>query len=232
MNVTAAAVVTGRPDPAVGLAEVRAELAAACVRAQRSPASVTLVAASKTVTAEGLEPAIAAGQSVYGENRVQEAQGKWPALRERHPQTELHLIGPLQTNKARDAVALFDVIHSVDRIELCRAIARRSAELGRRPRLFIQVNTGSEVQKAGVLPQELDALLEVCRGEYDLDVTGLMCIPPVDEPAGRHFALLAEAARRNGLDSLSMGMSSDYAEAIEHGATHVRVGSAIFGSRA
>jgi pyridoxal phosphate enzyme (YggS family) len=221
-----------RPDPAAGLAQVRAAVAAACRRAHRTPESVTLVAASKTVPAAGIELAVAAGQSVYGENRVQEAQGKWPQLRRSHPEVELHLIGPLQTNKARDAVALFDVIHSVDRIELCRALARRSAEQERRPALFIQVNTGAEPQKAGVMPEALDPLLEACRAEYDLEVVGLMCIPPVDEPAERHFALLAAAADRNGLKSLSMGMSSDYALAIEYGATHVRVGSAIFGSRA
>ncbi len=220
-----------RSDPAAGLAAVRAAVAAACRTAHRTPESVTLVAASKTVPAEGIETAIAAGQLVYGENRVQESQAKWPDLRERHPEVELHLIGPLQTNKARDAVALFDVIHSVDRSAMCRALAPRCAELGRRPALFIQVNTGAEPQKAGVLPEELDALLEACRGEYDLDVTGLMCIPPVDEPAERHFALLAAAADRAGLKSLSMGMSSDYALAIEYGATHIRVGSAIFGSR-
>ncbi len=221
----------GRPDPTAGLTAVRHAMAEACRRAHRTTESVTLVAASKTVPAEGLEATIGAGHLVYGENRVQEATGKWPELRTRHPGLELHLIGPLQTNKARDAVALFDVIHSVDRIDLCRALARRSAESGRKPSLFLQVNTGAEPQKAGVLPGELGRLLEVC-GELDLDVLGLMCIPPVDEPAERHFETLAGLADSHGLKSLSMGMSTDFAQAIEYGATHVRVGSAIFGSRA
>ncbi|MEW2438637.1 YggS family pyridoxal phosphate-dependent enzyme [Streptomyces caniferus] len=220
------------PGQVSGLEQVRGTIAAACARAGRPPESVTLVAASKTVSAEALVPAIDAGLRVYGENRVQEAQEKWPGLQERFPGLELHLIGPLQSNKARDAVALFDVIHSVDRPSLCRALARQCAAQDRHPRLFIQVNTGAEPQKAGVLPDEADAFVDTCRGVHGLDVRGLMCIPPAGEPPEPHFSTLAKIAARNGLDLLSMGMSGDYATAIEHGATHVRVGSAIFGARA
>jgi pyridoxal phosphate enzyme (YggS family) len=223
--------VTDRPDPAGGLTEVRRAVAEACARTGRDPASVTLVAASKTVPVEGLELAIAAGQSVFGENRVQEARTKWPELRSRFPGLELHLIGPLQSNKARDAVALFDVIHSIDRESLAAALSRECARQGRRPRLLVQVNTGSEPQKAGVLPDEADALITTCRRTYDLAVAGVMCIPPVDESPAPHYAQLAKIAARNGLGVLSMGMSGDFAQAIEHGATHVRVGSAIFGAR-
>ncbi|MFI9306825.1 YggS family pyridoxal phosphate-dependent enzyme [Streptomyces triculaminicus] len=221
-----------RPDPTIGLSAVRDAIEGACTRVGRDPRSVTLVAASKTVPADVLERAAAAGLTVFGENRVQEAKTKWPALRERIPGLELHLIGPLQTNKAREAVALFDVIQSVDRPGLCEALARQCDRQGRRPRLFVQVNTGAEPQKAGVLPELADDFLTACRQTYGLDVAGLMCVPPADTDPAPHFTLLAGIAARNGLPGLSMGMSTDFAEAIAHGATHVRVGSAIFGARA
>jgi pyridoxal phosphate enzyme (YggS family) len=214
-----------------GLDTVRAEIARACRDAGRDPASVTLVAVSKTFPAEATEPVIAAGQRVFGENRVQEAKAKWPALMEKHPGIALHLIGPLQSNKAKEAVALFDAIHSVDRASLCEALAKEIAKQGRQPVLFAQINTGAEAQKAGVLPQYADQFIVDCRVNYGLTISGLMCIPPVDEAPGPHFALTAKIAKRNGLDLLSMGMSADFATAIAMGATHVRVGSAIFGTR-
>ena len=216
---------------ASGLAHVRAEIARACKDAGRDPATVTLVAVSKTFPAEAIAPVIAAGQRVFGENRVQEAKAKWPPLMERHRGIELHLIGPLQSNKAKEAVALFDAIHSVDRASLCEALGKEIRKQGRSPTLFVQVNTGAEPQKAGVLPQDADAFLAACRDSYGLTISGLMCIPPVDEAPGPHFAMLATIARRNGLQLLSMGMSADFASAIAMGATHVRVGSAIFGGR-
>jgi len=197
----------------------------------RDPASVTLIAVSKTFPVEAVEPVLAAGHRVFGENRVQEAKAKWPALRERYPDVELHLIGPLQSNKARDAVTLFDVIHSLDRPSLAEALVREMERTGRRPRLFVQVNTGEEPQKAGVAPAEADAFIAQCRDRWKLPVVGLMCIPPVDEPPSPHFALLAKIAARNGLSCLSMGMSADFEQAVMLGATHVRVGSAIFGAR-
>ena len=218
-------------DGAAGLAQVRAEIARACKDAGRDPSSVTLVAVSKTFPAEAIEPVIAAAQRVFGENRVQEAKAKWPALIERHPGIELHLIGPLQSNKAKEAVALFDAIHSVDRASLCEALAKEIGKQGRAPTLFVQVNTGAEPQKAGVLPEDADAFLKSCRDSYGLTIAGLMCIPPAEEAPGPHFALLATIAKRNGLKLLSMGMSADFASAIAMGATHVRVGSAIFGGR-
>lgn len=230
-NATPAPDGTHRPDPVIGLEAVRRAVADACARAGRDPASVTLVAVSKTVPAEVVEQVIQAGHGVYGENRVQEAKAKWPALRTRFPDVELHLIGPLQTNKVREAVARFDAIHSVDRPGLCQALARECAKLGRQPELFLQVNTGAEEQKAGVDVGAVDGLLTACRQTYDLEIAGLMCIPPVDEPAAPHFALLATIAAHHGLELLSMGMSTDFASAIECGATHVRVGSAIFGPR-
>jgi len=214
-----------------GLDHVRAEIARACRDARRDVASVTLVAVSKTFAAEAIEPVIAAGQRVFGENRVQEAKGKWPPLLERHAGIQLHLIGPLQSNKAKEAVALFDAIHSVDRPSLCDALAKEIAKQGRQPTLFVEINTGAEPQKAGVLPQDADAFLAACRDSYGLTVSGLMCIPPADEAPGPHFALTAKIAKRNGLTLLSMGMSADFATAITLGATHVRVGSAIFGGR-
>jgi pyridoxal phosphate enzyme (YggS family) len=203
----------------------------ACKDAGRDPASVTLVAVSKTFGAEAIAPVIAGGQRVFGENRVQEAKAKWPPLIEQHPDIELHLIGPLQSNKAKEAVALFDAIHSVDRASLCEALAKEIEKQGKTPTLFVQVNTGAEPQKAGVLPEGADAFLKSCGGKYGLTISGLMCIPPADEAPGPHFALLATIARRNGLKLLSMGMSADFASAIAMGATHVRVGSAIFGGR-
>ncbi len=217
---------------AVGrLAEVRRRIAEACREAGRDAAGVTLVAVSKTFAADAIEPVIAAGQRVFGENRVQEAKAKWPALRERHPGIALHLIGPLQSNKAKEAVALFDAIHSVDRPSLCAALAKEIEKQGRSPLLFVEINTGAEPQKAGILPEAADAFLRDCRETYGLAVAGLMCIPPAEEPPAPHFALTAKIAARNGLGLLSMGMSADYETAIRFGATHVRVGSAIFGAR-
>jgi hypothetical protein len=215
-----------------GLAAVRAEIARACRDAGRDAAEVTLVAVSKTHAAETIEPVIAAGQRVFGENRVQEAKSKWPPLLAEHQGLALHLIGPLQSNKAKEAVALFDAIHSLDRPSLCEALAKEIAKQGRKPTLFVEINTGAEAQKAGVLPQEADAFLAACRDRYGLQVSGLMCIPPLDDAPGPHFALTATIARRNGFKLLSMGMSADFAVAISLGATHVRVGSAIFGARA
>ena len=213
------------------LAVVRAEIVRACRDAARDPAEVTLVAVSKTFGPEQIEPVIAAGQRVFGENRVQEAKAKWPPLKARHPSIELHLIGPLQSNKAREAVALFEAIHSLDRPSLAEALAKEIAKQGRSPLLFVEINTGAEPQKAGVLPQDADAFLKACRDKYGLAIAGLMCIPPLEEAPGPHFALTAKIARRNGLKLLSMGMSADFATAIALGATHVRIGSAIFGER-
>lgn len=213
------------------LAAVREEIAQACRAAGRDPGSVVLIAVSKTFDAGAIEPIIAAGQRVFGENRVQEAKAKWPELRARHPGIELHLVGSLQSNKARDAVALFDAIHSVDRASLCEALAREIAKQGRRPTLFVEINTGGEPQKAGVRPEEADDFLRACRERYGLSIAGLMCIPPADEPPAPHFALTAKIAARHGLKLLSMGMSADFAIAVAFGATHVRVGTAIFGAR-
>ncbi len=217
--------------PTTGLANVRAEIVRACRDAGRDPAEVTLIAVSKTFGADAIEPAIEAGQRVFGENRVQEAKAKWPPLLEKHNGLELHLIGPLQSNKAKEAVALFAAIHSLDRPSLCEALAKEIAKQKRQPVLFVEINTGAEAQKAGVLPQDADAFLAACRDKYRLTIAGLMCIPPLQEAAGPHFALTAKIARRNGLKLLSMGMSADFAAAIQLGATHVRVGSAIFGKR-
>ena len=217
-------------DVAANLAAVKAEIAEAARQAGRASGAVTLIAVSKTHEAERILPALEAGHRVYGENRVQEAQAKWPALKQRFDDIELHLIGPLQTNKAADAVALFDVIESVDRPKLVHALAKEMDKQDRRPSCFLQVNTGEEPQKAGVLPAETDALVAEAKAA-GLDVVGLMCIPPVEEEPSLHFALLAEIAKRNGLDRLSMGMSGDYAVAVRFGATHVRVGTAIFGHR-
>jgi pyridoxal phosphate enzyme (YggS family) len=213
------------------LADIRSAIDRATAAAGRPDGAVTLVAVSKTFGAADIAPVIAAGQRVFGENRVQEAQAKWPALKAAHPDIELHLIGPLQTNKVRDAVALFDVIETVDRDRLAEALAREIARQGRTPRLFVQVNTGAEPQKAGVLPEETAAFVTRCRDTYGLDIEGLMAIPPLDEAPAPHFALLARLARELGVPGLSMGMSADFEIGIAHGATHVRVGSAIFGSR-
>jgi pyridoxal phosphate enzyme (YggS family) len=218
-------------EPLDRLAAVRAEISRAASDNGRDPGSVTLVAVSKTFGPEAIEPVLAAGQRVFGENRVQEAKGKWPALRERYPDIELHLIGPLQSNKAKEAVALFDIIHTIDRESLCAALAKEIERQGRRPKLLVEVNTGAEAQKAGVLPKEADAFLRLCRQAHGLAIDGLMCIPPFDEAPAPHFALLAKIAKRNELKMLSMGMSADFAVAVQMGATHVRVGSAIFGER-
>jgi pyridoxal phosphate enzyme (YggS family) len=189
------------------------------------------VAVSKTFPSEAIEPILAAGQRAFGENYVQEAKAKWPALRERYEGVALHLIGPLQSNKAREALQLFDVIHTLDRPSLAEALAKEIAKTGKRPELLVQVNTGEEPQKGGVPPQDADAFLEACRTRYGLTISGLMCIPPFEDPPSPHFALLHAIARRNGLSRLSMGMSADFEAAVQLGATYVRVGSAIFGER-
>jgi hypothetical protein len=216
---------------AANLAAVRDRIAAAAKAAGRAPESVNLVAVSKTQPAAAVRAALAAGQRSFGENRVQEAEAKYPALREAFPDLSLHLIGPLQTNKVKDAVALFDVIESVDRPRLAEALAKEMERSGRRPPCFIEVNTGEEPQKAGIPPAEADAFVRDCRERLELPVVGLMCVPPLDEAPAPHFALLREIARRTGLDLLSMGMSADFETAIRFGATHVRVGTAIFGAR-
>jgi pyridoxal phosphate enzyme (YggS family) len=214
-----------------GLSAVEQDVARACKEARRDRASVTLVAVSKTFDAEAIAPVIEAGQHVFGENRVQEAKAKWPGLTSAYPGIALHLIGPLQSNKAKEAVALFDAIHSVDRPSICEALAKEFASQERRPQLFVQLNTGEEPQKAGVVPSEADSFIASCREKYRLPISGLMCIPPVNDAPAPHFALTAKIAARNGLKHLSMGMSADFAIAIAMGATHVRVGSAIFGKR-
>ncbi|MCU0912290.1 MAG: YggS family pyridoxal phosphate-dependent enzyme [Rhodobacteraceae bacterium] len=213
-----------------GLGDVTARIAAAEAQAGRAPGTVRLIAVSKVQPLDRVEAVLEEGHRLFGENKVQEAAGKWPALRERFPGTEVHLIGPLQTNKARQAMALFEAIHSLDRPKLAQTLARLAQELGHCPGLFVQVNTGEEPQKAGVAPAEADAFVAECRA-LDLPVMGLMCIPPVDEEPALHFALLAKIAARNGLSGLSMGMSDDFERAIAQGATHVRVGSALFGAR-
>jgi len=214
-----------------GLATVEQEIARACKEARRDRTSVTLIAVSKTFGAETIVPAIEAGQRVFGENRVQEARAKWPGLIPAYPGIALHLIGPLQSNKAKEAVALFDAIHSVDRPSICEALAKEIFSQKRRPQLFVQLNTGEEPQKAGVAPADADAFIAAARDTYGLTISGLMCIPPVNDAPAPHFALTAKIAARNGLKNLSMGMSADFAIAIQFGATHVRVGSAIFGHR-
>ncbi len=219
------------PDVAARLAAVSARIDEVAQAAGRDRAAVTLVAVSKTHPAERIAAAISAGHRVFGENRVQEATAKYPGLKESWPDLTLHLIGPLQTNKARDAVRLFDVIESLDRPKLARALAKEMAREGRRPTCFVQVNTGEEPQKTGVLPAEADDLIALARDELDLPVEGLMCIPPMDEEPALHFALLREIAKRNGLPLLSMGMTADFETAIRFGATHVRIGTAVFGAR-
>ena len=218
-------------DVAANLKSVRGEIAAAAAEAGRDAGEVTLVAVSKSHPAERAQAALDAGHRVFGENRVQEAQEKWPPLRALFPDCRLDLIGPLQSNKTGDAVALFDVIQTLDREKLAAALAREMDRQGRRPDLFVQVNTGEEPQKAGILPRDADAFIEKCRDELDLPLVGLMCIPPIDENPALHFALLADIADRNGLARLSMGMSADYPTAVRLGATEVRVGTAVFGTR-
>ena len=218
-------------DIAANLAAVAARIRAAALAAKRDPATVTLVAVSKTNPAAAVSAAFAAGQRVFGENRVQEAQGKFPALRPSHPGLILHLIGPLQTNKVRDAVQLFDVIETVDRPRLAEALAAEMARSGKRPECFVQVNTGEEPQKAGIAPGAAESFVADCRERLKLPLAGLMCIPPLDEEPALHFAFLRDLARRVGVARLSMGMSADFEPAIEFGATHVRIGTAIFGAR-
>lgn len=222
---------TNHDDVAVQLRTVDESIRRAERDFGRKAGSVTLVAVSKTMPAERIRPALVAGHRVFGENRVQEAQGKWPGLRAEFPDLELHLIGPLQTNKVKEAVALFDVIQTLDRPSLARELRKEMDRQGRQPRLLVQVNTGAEPQKAGIDPREVPAFLAQCRDEFGLAPAGLMCIPPVEEPPSAHFALLARLAMEAGLPLLSMGMSADYEAAIQLGATHVRVGSAIFGAR-
>ncbi len=214
----------------MALEDIRTRIAAAETRAGRDAGSVELIAISKVQPLERVEAVLGQGHRVFGENRVQEAAGKWPAFQERFDDISLHLVGPLQSNKARQAMGLFDVIHSLDRPKLATALARLADELGHCPKLFIQVNTGEEPQKAGILPPDADGFIAECRG-LGLPIEGLMCIPPIEEEPSLHFALLAKIAGRNGLSGLSMGMSADFESAIALGATHVRVGSAIFGAR-
>jgi pyridoxal phosphate enzyme (YggS family) len=221
----------GNHDIAAALAAVRARIAAAAREAGRDPAEVSLVAVAKTHPADSIERAIAAGQRLFGENRVQEAQAKWPALKARYPDVRLHLIGPLQTNKLRDAIGLFDAIETLDREKLAQEMVRERDKGRRLPACYVQVNIGEEPQKAGIAPAEADGFIRHCRDALALPVEGLMCIPPLDDAPAPYFALLAEIAARNDVDVLSMGMSGDYEIAIKLGATHVRIGTAIFGER-
>jgi pyridoxal phosphate enzyme (YggS family) len=218
-------------SPEDRLAAVKAKIEAAAMQAGRDPASVNLIAVSKTFEAAAIEPVLQAGQRKFGENRVQEAMAKWPALRARYPDLRLHLIGPLQTNKVRDAVKLFDAIHSLDRDKLAGEIAKELTKQKKSVSLFVQVNTGDETQKAGVHPGDAAVFVERCRSEHGLSIEGLMCIPPIDDDPTPHFQMLKRIADELGLASLSMGMSADFETAIANGATHVRVGSAIFGER-
>lgn len=218
-------------SPKARIASVRDRIDAAARRTGRDPRDVKLIAVSKTFGADAITPVIEAGQRIFGENRVQEAHAKWPELKQAHPDVELHLIGPLQSNKAKEAVALFDVIHTVDRPKIARVLAAEMKAQSRSPRLLVQVNTGEEEQKAGVLPPHVDDFLSECKNEHGLVIDGLMCIPPVDEEPALHFGLLAKIAARNNLSELSMGMSADFETAVALGATYVRVGTAIFGAR-
>ena len=218
-------------DVAARLADVEARIAEAARDAGRAARDITLVAIAKLHGEARIVPALEAGHRVFGENRVQEAEAKWPALKARYRDVALHLVGPLQTNKARNAIALFDVIETVDRPKLARRLAGEMDRAGKRPSCFIEVNTGEEAQKAGVLPADADAFVALCRDALDLPIVGLMCIPPFDDEPALHFALLADIAARNGLDRISMGMTADFDIAVRFGATHVRVGTAIFGER-
>lgn len=222
---------TAAQSPAAAIADIEQRIAAAAREAGRDPSTAHLIAVTKTFDADAIIPALEAGHRLFGENRVQEAKAKWPALRERYPDLALHLIGPLQSNKTREAVALFDAIHTVDRPKIARAIAEEQKHQGKRLKLFIQVNTGEEPQKAGIPPKEAAAFLAHCRDELGLEIAGLMCIPPQEEEAAVHFAFLAKLAGDLGLSELSMGMSGDFETAAAFGATYVRVGSAIFGAR-
>ncbi len=218
-------------SPVTALRGIEVKIAAAAREVGRDPASVHLIAVSKTFAAEDILPVLEAGHRVFGENRVQEAQGKWPGLKARYPDVELHLIGPLQSNKTKDAVELFDCIHTVDRPKIAEALAAEMVRQAKQVRMFVQVNTGEEPQKAGILPRETAAFISLCRDTLKLEIEGLMCIPPVEDEPAVHFAFLAKLAKENRLSGLSMGMSSDFETAVQLGATHVRVGSAIFGSR-
>ena len=218
-------------DVIAGLTAVREKIVQAAQDSDRDPGSVSLIAVSKLIAAEGIVPALEAGHRVFGENYVQESKAKWPALRDRFPDVELHLVGPLQSNKAREAVELFDVIHALDRLSLAAALAKEIGRSGRSPKLLVQVNTGDEPQKAGISPSQVDVLLTECRETHGPAINGLMCIPPSQDPPSAHFALLADIAARHNLPILSMGMSADYPAAIQMGATHIRVGTAIFGER-
>lgn len=220
-----------RRPVAANLTRVRARVAAAAETAGRAPEAVTLVAVTKTHGPGLIRQALDAGHRVFAENRVQEAVAKWPALKAAYPGIELHLVGPLQSNKVRDAVALFDVIETVDRAKLARRLAAEMARTGRKPQCYIEVNTGEEPQKSGILPEAADDFIAACREQHGLPVQGLMCLPPLDEEPALHFALLATIARRNGIEVLSMGMSADFEVAVAFGASHVRVGTAIFGAR-
>ncbi|MDJ0995312.1 MAG: YggS family pyridoxal phosphate-dependent enzyme [Dinoroseobacter sp.] len=217
-------------EAAMGLQDIKDRINAAAEKAGRDPSAITLIAVSKVQPLDRVGAVLDEGHRVFGENRVQEAQGKWPDFKARFPDIELHLIGPLQSNKTRPAVELFDAIHTVDRLKLARRLADHAQELGKSPDIFVQVNTGDETQKAGCALSEVDTLVQACR-DLDLPLKGLMCIPPIDEEPSLHFALLAKVAARNGLEGLSMGMSGDFESAIAQGATHIRVGSAIFGER-
>lgn len=213
------------------LSAVQENIAETAREVGRSPDDIKLIAVSKTFAADAIRPVLEAGQRIFGENRVQEAQGKWPELRADFPDVDLHLIGPLQSNKTKDAVALFDAIHTVDRPKIAKAIADEMRAQAKQLQLYVQVNTGEEEQKAGVMPADAKSFVEMCRNELKLDIAGLMCIPPIDEEPALHFAFLSKLAQETGLEGLSMGMSADFDTAIKFGATHVRVGSAIFGSR-
>ncbi len=215
----------------MALAEIQERVNDAAEKAGRNAGDITLIAVSKVQPLERVQAVLEAGHRIFGENRVQEAAGKWPAFRETYPDVKLHLLGPLQTNKLNQALELFDAIHSLDREKLARKLANAVQARGSCPELFIQVNTGEEPQKAGVLPNDLDSFIKTCREELDLPIRGLMCIPPVEEEPSLHFALLRKMAARNGITGLSMGMSADFERAIALGATHIRVGSAIFGER-
>jgi PLP dependent protein len=231
MSTVAAPASVAAPVSVAAMSEIKQRMAAVEVARVGTPPP-RLIAVSKTYEAAAILPVLEAGHRLFGENRVQEAQGKWPALRQTFPDIELHLIGPLQSNKAREAVALFDCIHTIDRPKIAEAVAAEMAKQSRQLKLFVQVNTGEEPQKAGIIPRETMAFVDMCRKQLNLNIAGLMCIPPVDEEPAVHFAFLAKLAREAGLPELSMGMSADFETAIRFGATYVRVGSAIFGSRA